>query len=451
MITSTAKRGRPQAYHRTAWGENIQGLTRLTDGRWKVSGGPTPIKFTEPDERLAVARFRKIEAARIGAERVMLAVGNANVHAIQPLGLVKKALNPRIEIRIPRDHTQGVTVSHSFDTAEAWAWFREQLLSRPQFVAQRIGIEQLGYLGDIKRPAPSMKLAELGDLYAAKPGLSTNEVGRSKLFWKEFIKGVGVETVGEITHDNLARYEKHLQGGKYAPKSILHRYRKVRTILAYAIKRGRAVEECRRALDVTAMLEIKDHTPLDPKPISLEDFWAIHGAAEAAEDETFAAMMLVALNCAMYAGEVAALKWDEIDLKAGTLVTRRPKTGVSRVAVLWPETVKAIKALPRQGDFLFYTRVRSYTVFSALDSWRKYRTAAKVGDAVVFGMVRDAAFTIACRSSTLDQARVLAGHRLPGASDHYIRRAPQFVADACRAIRDEFYGGKKTDSRKEQK
>jgi hypothetical protein len=56
-----------------------------------------------------------------------------------------------------------------------------------------------------------------------------------------------------------------------------------------------------------------------------------------------------------------------------------------------------------------------------------------------FAQIRDAAFTAACRVS-LDQARVLAGHRMPGAVDHYVLRQPQFVRKACEAIRTLFKG-----------
>src|SRR5689334_14048348 len=73
--------------------------------------------------------------------------------------------------------------------------------------------------------------------------------------------------------------------------------------LGYAIKRGRGIEDCRKALDMTAMLEVKDAHPLDPKPISVADFWAIVGAAEAAKDDTFVALLLTSLNLAMYGGE----------------------------------------------------------------------------------------------------------------------------------------------------
>jgi hypothetical protein len=214
-------------------------------------------------------------------------------------------------------------------TPKQWAWLRLKLLTEPKWVALQVGLEKIGWYQDFIAPAESPKLADLIDLYAAKPGLSSNEAGRSKLFWKEFTKAVGVETVREINHDAIGKYEAVVQRGGYAPKSILHRYRKIRTVFAHAIKRGRGIEDCRKALDATAMLEVKNAHPLDPRPIQPDQFWAIHDAAEKAEDHTFAAMLLAALNMAAHAGEAAALCWDEVDLKTGGVVTRRPKTGVN--------------------------------------------------------------------------------------------------------------------------
>jgi hypothetical protein len=61
MVKSISKTGRPQAFYRTSWGERIDGLALLADGRWKISG-PKTIKFSERDERLAVARYHAIMA-----------------------------------------------------------------------------------------------------------------------------------------------------------------------------------------------------------------------------------------------------------------------------------------------------------------------------------------------------------------------------------------------------
>jgi hypothetical protein len=62
MVKTAIKRGRPKAVHKTAWGDQIVGLLRRADGRWKISA--TGQTFVEPDERLAVARFHEIVARR---------------------------------------------------------------------------------------------------------------------------------------------------------------------------------------------------------------------------------------------------------------------------------------------------------------------------------------------------------------------------------------------------
>ena len=132
-----------------------------------------------------------------------------------------------------------------------------------------------------------------------------------------------------------------------------------------------------------------------------------------------------------------------MNLKNGELVTQRPKTEVVRIAKLWPETIKALKALPRQGEAIFHTSRRSYTTFSVLEKFRAYREAAGFGKDVVFSMLRDAGFSTACSVGDIDRAKMLAGHKLPGVSDFYLKRNVGLVADACTAIHKEFFGKSK--------
>ena len=258
----------------------------------------------------------------------------------------------------------------------------------------------------------------------------------------EVYQRLGITTVDKVSHELAHAYEAKIEDDDLSPKSQLHRYRKVRGILHFNIKRGKSIEHCRKALDVLAMLEVKDAHRLDPTPISPADFWAIHAEAVKAGDGCFAALMLMALNGALYGGEVAAIRWNEINLETGGFVSRRSKTGVSRIAMLWPETVKAIKPLPRERDEVFCTKVRSYTVFSVGDKFEKYRDAANVDKSVTFSWIRDAAYTTALQSTSFDKAELLAGHRLPGTADAYLRRNPQLVAPACEAIRTAFYAAK---------
>ena len=268
--------------------------------------------------------------------------------------------------------------------------------------------------------------------------LSPNELSRSKAFWGEFQKVAkvkGITTVDGIDHELAQKYETSIEGKKLAPKSRLHRYRKVRGILHFNIKRGNSIDHCRKALDALAMLEVKDAHPLDPTPISPVDFRAIHREAVKVGDSTFAAMLLMSLNAALYGGEIAAVRWDEIDFKTGGFVSRRSKTGVSRIAVLWPETVAAVKTVPHdREEEVFCTKVRSYTVFSVGDKFEKYRDAAGVDKSVTFSWIRDAAYSTAMQATDFAKAELLAGHRLPGTADAYLRRNPHLVATACDAI-----------------
>ena len=59
------------------------------------------------------------------------------------------------------------------------------------------------------------------------------------------------------------------------------------------------------------------------------------------------AMILLGINAALGNTDCAELRLDHIDLKAGVLAFPRPKTGVQRRAMLWPQTVKAIRKAVR--------------------------------------------------------------------------------------------------------
>lgn len=75
----------------------------------------------------------------------------------------------------------------------------------------------------------------------------------------------------------------------------------------------------------------------------------------AAADLQWKAMILLAMNCSFGCTDCAELRWENVDLKAGRISFPRTKTGVARNFLLWPETIAAIKAVPVQGDFVFYT------------------------------------------------------------------------------------------------
>ena len=74
-----------------------------------------------------------------------------------------------------------------------------------------------------------------------------------------------------------------------------------------------------------------------------------------AADVKMRAMIWLGLNCGFGCTDCGKLKWKELDLKNGRVRLARNKTGVRRNFPLWPETIQALKELPRSGQLVFYT------------------------------------------------------------------------------------------------
>ena len=76
-----------------------------------------------------------------------------------------------------------------------------------------------------------------------------------------------------------------------------------------------------------------------PRMFEAEELRAIIDAA----DVPLRAMVLLGINCGWGNSDIADLELKHIDLDAGDADYPRPKTGISREAVLWPETVSALR------------------------------------------------------------------------------------------------------------
>jgi integrase len=85
----------------------------------------------------------------------------------------------------------------------------------------------------------------------------------------------------------------------------------------------------------------------DPRPITRQDFKKLLTAAEQTDvPQMWRAMLLLALNCALYMEDLCDLQWTFLDLERRTFISRRKKRGrCLRVAILWDETIAAIARL----------------------------------------------------------------------------------------------------------
>jgi len=141
------------------------------------------------------------------------------------------------------------------------------------------------------------------------------------------------------------------------------------------------------------------------------------------------AMILLGLNCGFGCADCARLKWTDIHLDNGRVQLSRSKTGVPRNLPLWPETMRALKEVPRSGQLVFYTEeghpwVRTslkikedgskrYTTVNAVTSMFARvlkKTKIEVPKGTGFYALRRTAATLAARSGDPFAVQRLLGH-----------------------------------------
>lgn len=454
MTSLPKKRGRKPKPFVCPWNnETVDGLYRCTDGRWRIVA--TGTKFSESDARLAVLRFRREEAKRRGTEAlVQLPLprfdsaddlhGAVEFLIRNELGAAEHRASgdDSLVLKIPAN-TDPMALLRAFPDEALWAHVRNEVIQRPQYVAQMTGIEQIGYLADIPKPVPSPTLDEVGNFFfeKKKKKLSTNWRAKCRAFWKEFVDFVAVPKLRDLTQEHFVDYADMIDGAVVedhrGPSYARQRFEAIKSIINHPPKRGKWTDDCKRVHSFTAVLVKPEASAADPQPVSREDFHGLYNAA----NEQMKAILLVALNCCMYGGEAAALEWRDIDLAKRTVSTDRAKTRVVRIAVLWERTVTALNALPRRTEAVFITdgtkmQHNYQTVYKA---FKAIRTATKLHH-VQLAHIRDGAYTSACEADNVQahHAEMLAGHGT-GAKDRYVKRRPKMVAEACAAIERAYF------------
>ena len=429
-IKSTSGRGRPKAvYHPKLGGDPVVGLMRLGDGRWRASG-PERFTFSEPDEKLAIARFREWEAGKHVSNLGKLKV-HANADAAM-IDIARRTIDAGGSLSATVEPGPGGTWAVRDDqlSPAQWAWLRRQIIDRPKWVAERVGIEKMAYLRDVEEPEPVPSFEELGQTWQRHFNSSPEQKRKCPIAFDDFRAVTQIASIEDIKPNVVVTYRDAVYARNLTGKSQSNLFTRIRRYLSFFRDRAIAIDTINKALGYLALLTPNASTvTLDPKPIDVADWKKLLGNAEG-DDR---AMVLMMLNCAMYAAEVIRLRWE--DIRDGCLVTHRRKTGKCvRVAVLWKETLDALAKVGRRGPYVFV----NYTgaplgIKGAERRFRDLRDRAKVPH-VTSSMLRDGAFTAAVEANvTNNLCELLVGHR-SGLADHYVKRKPTMVAPACEAI-----------------
>jgi len=406
-------------------GKPVVGLSRMPDGRWRIIG--TQTRFTEDDERVAIARFHQMMGEKL-YEGLPL----------EEIEWLRTAAPDIVAGNAITALSRGFTLIGKRDEAllRFWRYVGEEIRTRPKWVAEQTGVEQIGYLTRLKPPEKPPTFVEVESTWKEHFKKSTEQKRRVLHAWEDFKKTAGVTEIEQITPDVAISYRDAVYSRDLTPKMQVNIFSRIRRLFTFARSREIAPQMLADVIDALKRLVPSDSAvSLDPQPIDPMDYKSLIDAADA-EDR---AMLLLMLNGAYYCAEVVRLKWSMV--KDGCIITHRNKHGrCVRVCVLWKETLDALSMLPRKTDFIFnaYTGLPLGTK-GAEKRFRVLRTAAKVSMAVTSSHLRDGAATAMAQAGVTDKFFAIAmGHR-SGISDHYVKRNPNMVAPACEAIRNYYF------------
>lgn len=133
-----------------------------------------------------------------------------------------------------------------------------------------------------------------------------------------------------------------------------------------------------------------------------------------------AAMILLGINCGLGNHDIGGLTWDHLDLRGGWLNYPRNKTGIPRHANLWPETIAALRKIPR-GNPVFRTKFGKAWKYTAIShEFGKLLDEVKLRAAKRnFYALRHTFETVAGDCADQVAVDVVMGHATPGMGTTY--------------------------------
>jgi integrase len=302
------------------------------------------------------------------------------------------------------------------------------------------GIPELANLRYVELPKADVTIEQLIKTYEDQNPSTPKTKIRAIKAMRNLAKMIDARIVNDLTQEAMLAYRQSVETSSTITSAgtKVWQYGQIKGMLAFGLKCGLDQKQLRTALDNCKILWTSSPpAPVNPKPISREEF---HALLKAAAKSQWRAWLLVGLNCALSIREVCDLEWESIDLERGVYATIRNKTKAKRIpraATLWDETVEALRGLPGGGSYVFTSR--HGTRFKSTNTRDRYfeelRIKAGIKNRVTFSSLKDSSYTIACQAGNDERlARVLAGHRSPGMLDNYVLRNPEMVRPACEAV-----------------
>jgi len=151
----------------------------------------------------------------------------------------------------------------------------------------------------------------------------------------------------EIREDELEAYKAHLKGRKIAMKTVLHNWKALRMFFRYAVKKNYVAENPMDGIEISEIEKKKASTGrVKRRPFTKDELCEIF---KHCEDE-WKTITLFGLYSGQRLGDIARLRWENVDLEAGTLILTTGKTGLEMALPLAPDLWDHLKSLPLPID-----------------------------------------------------------------------------------------------------
>lgn len=154
--------------------------------------------------------------------------------------------------------------------------------------------------------------------------------------------------LNEVTERDIMAFRDKLQQDGLAPKTVNHRLKGLRMIFGDAKRRGWIVDDPTEPVGT-----LKEAAGERRRPFTIEELAAVLGQARATDARLgteWESLILFGLYTGQRLGDLACLRWNQIDLEANDIAIRTKKTGRRvRIPIAEP-LLKWIERLPANDD-----------------------------------------------------------------------------------------------------
>jgi integrase len=164
---------------------------------------------------------------------------------------------------------------------------------------------------------------------------------------RDFVRYIGPNRIiSNISTIDLQNYRKKLVKTGKAANTINNRITAIKAMYTWALDNG-VINSTPNLKAIKKVVISKTERPT----------FSIAQIQELLQNATtqMKAMIWLGLNCGFGCTDCAELKWENLDVEKTRVCFPRGKTGIRRNLPLWPETIQALKQVPRTDKLVFYT------------------------------------------------------------------------------------------------